>query len=157
MAEPASTAPGVHTKPRFRPRLSSISTLHRTVHFRSPSWTSSDAIVPRLFTQRSPRRLLTAAACADLQPGSAARLRETCSHPIHSFPFTRCETIFSYGGMNSRYHTPPLFETLVATSVAGTSSNLRCLPVLVAGDHDSRLYRQSIQRARSRDLAVSEA
>jgi hypothetical protein len=34
-------------------------------------------------------RLLTAAACADLQPGSAARLRETCSHLVHSFPFTR--------------------------------------------------------------------
>jgi len=33
-------------------------------------------------------RLLTAAACADLQPGSAARLRETYSHLIHGFPFT---------------------------------------------------------------------
>src|ERR1035437_8404565 len=33
---------------------------------RGPHLTRS---LPRLFTQRSPRRLLTAAACADLQPG----------------------------------------------------------------------------------------
>ena len=41
--------------------------------------------LPRLLTRRSPRRLLIAAARADLQPGSARRLREANSHLKHSF------------------------------------------------------------------------
>ena len=55
------------------------------VHFRSPSRTLSDAIMPRLLTRRSPRWLLTTATRADLQPDSAVRLREAYSHLKHSF------------------------------------------------------------------------
>jgi PilZ domain len=55
------------------------------VHLRSPSRISSDAVWPRLLTRRSPRRLFTAAARADLQPDSAIRLREADSHLKHSF------------------------------------------------------------------------
>src|SRR5580692_8639802 len=57
-----------------------------TVHFRSPSWTLSDAVLPRLLTGCSPRWLLTTAAPADLQPAPVDRLREACSHLRHSFP-----------------------------------------------------------------------
>src|SRR5579884_1004822 len=80
----AGTSPGTRARPRFRHRCK-VSTLHQrftSVRLRGPYLTRS---WPRLLTRRSPRRLLIAAARADLQPASASRLREACSHLRHSF------------------------------------------------------------------------
>ncbi len=50
------------------------------VRLRSSSRRSPDAVTPRLFPQRSPPRLLTAAAWGGLKPAPASRLRGAFPH-----------------------------------------------------------------------------
>ena len=87
----------------------SVSTLHQRftfVRLRGPHLTRS---LPRLLTRRSPRRLLTAAARADLQPNPAFRLREACSHLRHSFSL----------------HTARLFQNGKAEEPMGAEINMK--------------------------------
>lgn len=80
----AGTCPRTRARPRFRHRCK-VSTLHQRFTFVRLRGTHLTRSWPRLLTRRSPRRLLIATARADLQPDSASRLRETCSHLRHSF------------------------------------------------------------------------
>lgn len=86
---PVGTAPRTHTVPRFRHRCK-VSTLHQRFTFVRLHGSHLTRSLPRLFTRRSPPRLLTAAARVDLQPDSAIRLREAHSHLMHSSPCTQC-------------------------------------------------------------------
>lgn len=112
----AGTSPGTRARPRFRHRCK-VSTLHQRftfVRLRGPYLTRS---WPRLLTRRSPRRLLIAAARADLQPDSASRLREACSHLRHSFLL----------------HTARLFHSCSTRGVAGVTRSICPWPATFGG------------------------
>lgn len=140
----AGTSPGTRARPRFRHRCK-VSTLHQRftfVRLRGPYLTRS---WPRLLTRRSPRRLLIAAARADLQPDSASRLREACSHLRHSFLL----------------HTARLFQNEGAKN-ALMSINMKSLLTTVArrGCRASLVRRErqlNLSHLRSRDWNASVA
>ncbi len=60
--------------PWFRCHLMTVDT-SSVDRLRSPPWPTPDALTARLFPQRSPPRLLTAAACGGLRPPPARRPR----------------------------------------------------------------------------------
>jgi len=62
-----------------------------TVHFRSSSWTTPDAVEPRLFLRCSPPGLLTQAARSGLEPEPAPRFRGAFPHHPYS---TACPPSF---------------------------------------------------------------
>jgi hypothetical protein len=70
--------PGPVLQTRFRSHLSVFDT-SSVDRSRSPSWPTPDALTGTPFPQRSPPRLLTAAACGGLRPPPAGRPRRTTS------------------------------------------------------------------------------
>ncbi len=82
--------PGPVLQTQFRRHLSGFDT-SSVDRLRSPSWPTPDALDGAPCPQRSPPRLLTAAACGGLRPPPAGRSRRTTSpegRPLH----LRCST-----------------------------------------------------------------
>jgi len=70
---------------------SGVSTRHRWVRFRSPSWSIPDKVLPRLFRNAhhpDPEGApFTDAACGGLKPPPAGRLRRAFLHLLHRTAF----------------------------------------------------------------------
>jgi hypothetical protein len=75
--------PGSSMHLRFRRHLWHFDT-SSAVRSRSSLWTSPDGIMSRLLLQRSPRSLLTVAACSGLKPAPDCRLRGARPHLSYS-------------------------------------------------------------------------
>jgi hypothetical protein len=112
------------------------------VRSRSPSWSIPAALNGATFPQRSPPRLLTAAACGGLQPPPEGRLRRTTSptgQPLHLRHSTALIDRNLYSGPSSRFvFTPWIWDFSSMLSTIARSGGCRYSPTTSASFSSNR-------------------
>ncbi len=98
---PARLIPEQRLDPGFDV-IHTLTTLHRTVRFRSPSQPTPDAIRRRAVSASSAPRLLTAAPCGGLPPPPAGRRRRISPSIIRAAPHPEDPRDLRHRGLLSR-------------------------------------------------------